>query len=151
MKSSSNFINEISIDYSKKTFSFDSINSVTDAQLIAREIYKNAEASIELKEYFFIILLNRANEVIGYHKLSEGGIAATVVDMRIAFATALKGLATGIILVHNHPSGNLKASPQDKEITEKFKRIGDLMEITILDHIILSSTKYLSFVEAGLL
>jgi DNA repair protein RadC len=151
MRTQASFINEISLNYRKKKFSQESISSTHDAHIFAREMYQLAEANIELKEYFFIILLNRANEVIGFNKLSEGGISSTVVDMRLAYATALKSLASGIILVHNHPSGNLKASESDKELTTKFKRFGELAEIQILDHIILTSTGHLSFVDEGIL
>lgn len=151
MKATNNFINEISISYSKKLFTTNTIKSSTDANSIAQEIYVNTQSQIELKEYFFMIMLNRGNNVIGYLKLSEGGITGTLVDSRLAFAAALKGLATGIILVHNHPSGSLNPSEPDIKLTNKFKKIGELLDIAILDHLIITNTSYYSFADSGML
>ena len=96
--------------------------------------------------------LNNANEIIGIHKLSKGGITATIIDIRILLATALKCLATGIIVSHNHPSGNLLPSKLDKELTDKLKAGCKLLEITLLDHIILApDNAYYSFIDEGLL
>ncbi|HRG00807.1 MAG TPA: JAB domain-containing protein [Bacteroidia bacterium] len=143
-------INEIKVSYKMQKLSSRKITTSQLAESYAREMYCQSGCEIELKEYFFIILLNRANEVIGFHKLSEGGICGTVVDIRLAFATALKSLASGIILVHNHPSGNLSASQPDIELTKKFKKAGELLDITIIDHIILASSCYSSFADQGL-
>ncbi len=151
METSSCFINEISVMYSKKLFTSKAIKTSADAHLIAREIFEHTSSQIELKEYFFIILLNRANEVIAFHKLSEGGICGTVVDIRLAFATALKSLATGIILLHNHPSGNLTASQQDIATTKNFVAGGKLLELTVYDHLILTASAYYSFADEGIL
>jgi len=151
MNTSSNFINEISISYSKKQFNSKTVNTSQIAHEASREIFECCNCQIELKEYFFIVLLNRANQIIGYHKLSEGGICGTVVDIRLAFATALKGLASAMILVHNHPSGNLTASHQDISITNRFREVGKLMDIQIFDHIILTDAGYLSFADEGLI
>lgn len=151
MKTKTNYINELTINYNKKLFSSNRITCSKDAEQIIREIYFKTSSKIEVKEYFFIILLNRANEVIGYNKLSEGGICGTVVDIRLAFASALKSLAVSVILVHNHPSGNIEASKQDIDITHKFIKAGDLLEIMIFDHIILTSNSYYSFADKGLI
>ena len=149
MKTTSTYLNELSITYNKKLFSNTSINNSNTTARLIREIYEQTSSEIELKEYFFIILLNRANEVIGYHKLSEGGICATLVDIRIAFATALKSLAVGMIMVHNHPSGNLKPSEQDLKLTRDFKAAGELLDVKVFDHIILTSDSYYSFIDEG--
>lgn len=149
MKTTNTYLNELSITYNKKLFSNTSINNSNTTERLIREIYEQTSSEIELKEYFFIILLNRANEVIGYHKLSEGGICATLVDIRIAFATALKSLAVGMIMVHNHPSGNLKPSEQDLKLTRDFKVAGELLEVKVFDHIILTSNSYYSFIDEG--
>jgi DNA repair protein RadC len=149
MKTTTTYLNELSITYNKKLFSNTSINNSNTTERLIREIYEQTSSEIELKEYFFIILLNRANEVIGYHKLSEGGICATLVDIRIAFATALKSLAVGMIMVHNHPSGNLKPSEQDLKLTRDFKAAGELLEVKVFDHIILTSNSYYSFIDEG--
>jgi len=95
MEAENKYLNEITVSYAKKRFTSTTVNSSKDVQAVAREIFNNCKCQLELKEYFFIILLNRANEVIGYHKLSEGGICGTVVDIRIAFGTALKWKAAG--------------------------------------------------------
>ncbi len=149
MKTTNSLLNELSITYTKKLFSNTSITNSKDANLLINEIYQQTASCIEFKEYFFIVLLNRANEVIGYHKLSEGGICSTLVDKRIAFATALKSLAVGILLVHNHPSGNLKPSQQDIQLTKDFCEVGELLEIKIVDHIIISVNGYYSFADNG--
>lgn len=149
MKPQTNYLNEITVSYSKKQFTTTTIKTSANVQEVAREMFDNCNCQIELKEYFFIILLNRANHVVGYHKLSEGGISGTVVDLRIAFATAVKSLASGMILVHNHPSGNLKASEADISITKKFVQAGNLLDITVFDHVILTSKGYYSFADEG--
>ena len=102
-------------------------------------------------EEFIVLMLNRANEVIGKYDLSKGGIAGTVVDPKLIFKAALEHLACGIILCHNHPSGNPKPSPEDLKLTKKLKDAGILMEIDVLDHIIVAGDGYFSFADEGLL
>jgi DNA repair protein RadC len=102
-------------------------------------------------EEFVVLMLNRANEVIGKYDLSKGGIAGTVVDPKLIFKAALEHLACGIILCHNHPSGNPKPSPEDLKLTKKLKDAGTLMEIDVLDHIIVAGDGYFSFADEGLL
>jgi DNA repair protein RadC len=102
-------------------------------------------------EEFWIVLLNRANRVIKKHQISQGGVAGTVADPKIIFKTALEELASGIILAHNHPSGNLTASQADIELTRKLKEAGKLLEIQVLDHLILAGQKYFSFADEGML
>lgn len=100
-------------------------------------------------EEFWILLLNRANKVIGRERVSIGGVAGTVVDAKIIFRKALEMLASGIILCHNHPSGNLNPSHADLEITKKLKRAGETLEINILDHLIIAENGYFSFADEG--
>ena len=145
------FINELSMSYTKKLFSCTMITCSKDAETVAREVFFHTDADVGVKEYFFVILLNRANDVIGYHKLSEGGICSTVVDIRLAFATALKSLAVAMILVHNHPSGNLKPSHQDLKLTDSFVNAGKLLEIQIFDHVIITPESYYSFADNALM
>jgi DNA repair protein RadC len=102
-------------------------------------------------EAFWIILLNRANRVIKKHQISQGGVAGTVADPKIIFKVALEELASGIILAHNHPSGNLTASQADIDLTKKLKESGKLLDIQVLDHIIIAGKKYFSFADEGLL
>lgn len=106
---------------------------------------------IEIYESFFLLLLNRANNTIGYTKISQGGIAGTVVDMSIVAKYAIDTLASNVILCHNHPSGNLTPSQADKQLTEKVKQGLKLFDINVLDHVILTSDKYYSFADEGLL
>ena len=109
------------------------------------------QGRIEMNEQFFILLLNRANNVIGMTEISSGGFAGTVVDPKLVFAIALKSCASSIILCHNHPSSNLKPSEQDIAITRKLVEAGRLLELQILDHIILTKRGYYSFGDEGLL
>lgn len=120
-----------------------------DSATVARNIFNQSDSKVSLKEYFFVVLLNNANRVVGFYKLSEGGICGTVADIRLTFATALKSLATGIILIHNHPSGNLKPSEADKVLTQRFKKAGELLDVHVLDHIILTNEDYFSFSDEG--
>ncbi len=102
-------------------------------------------------EEFAVLMLNRAHEVIGKYELSKGGIAGTVVDPKLIFKSALEHLASGIILCHNHPSGNTKPSQEDIKLTKKLKEAGTLMEINVLDHIIIAGDSYYSFADEGMI
>jgi DNA repair protein RadC len=102
-------------------------------------------------EEFWILLLNRANRLVKKHQVSQGGVAGTVADPKIIFKLALSELASGIILAHNHPSGNLTASQADIDLTKKIKEAGKLLEIQVLDHLIIAGQKYFSFADEGLL
>ncbi|MCR5861633.1 DNA repair protein RadC [Flavobacterium sp. J372] len=101
-------------------------------------------------EEFWVIYLNNSNKVIYKSQLSKGGITGTVVDVRIVFKTALEQNAVAIILCHNHPSGVLQASEQDKHITRQLKQAGQTMSINVLDHVIVTEKGYISFVDEGL-
>jgi DNA repair protein RadC len=105
--------------------------------------------TIELQEEFKVLLLNRANEVLGIYPLSKGGITGTVVDQRLIFAVALKCNATGIILCHNHPSSTLKPSENDLTLTRSIKKCADLLQITLIDHLIITKNGYYSFSNEG--
>ncbi len=102
-------------------------------------------------EEFWVLLLNRANRVIKKNQISQGGVAGTVADPKIIFKMALEELASGIILAHNHPSGNLTASQADIDLTKKLKESGNMLEIQVLDHLIIAGQKYFSFADEGLL
>lgn len=109
------------------------------------------EHNMELFESFYILLLNNSNNTIGYAHISSGGITGTVVDVRMVAKYALESLATGIILAHNHPSGNLKPSEADISLTKKLRAALSLLDINLLDHLILSSEGFYSFSSEGLL
>ena len=102
-------------------------------------------------EEFWIIYLNNANKIISKLQLSKGGITGTLVDIRLVFKTALSQGAVGIILTHNHPSGTLKPSDSDKQITQKLKNAGEQLDIKVLDHLIITETSYFSFSDEGIL
>ena len=102
-------------------------------------------------EEFWAIYLNQNNRILGKSKLSSGGINQSVVDVRILFKTALEHLATGIIIAHNHPSGNLKPSSEDLKITKQIAEAGKILNIQLLDHLIIAQNSYLSFADENLL
>lgn len=102
-------------------------------------------------EEFWILLLNRANQLMKPVAISQGGVSGTVADPKIIFKQALEALASGIILVHNHPSGNLKPSQADIKLTQKLKQAGILLEIPVLDHLIYTDSGYLSMADEGIL
>lgn len=102
-------------------------------------------------EEFWVLFLNRSNKVIDRMKISQGGISGTVTDIRIIMKKAVENLASGIIVCHNHPSGNLNPSESDTNITRKIRDAGNLMDIQLLDHLIISDRDYYSFADNGLI
>lgn len=102
-------------------------------------------------EEFWVLCLNNSNKIIYQFQLSKGGLTSTVVDIRMLFKTVLEHLATAIILLHNHPSGQLKPSIADKQITKKIAQAGDHLEIKLLDHVIITRQSYFSFADDGIL
>jgi DNA repair protein RadC len=104
-----------------------------------------------LHEEFWVIFLNRANVVLKHHNISSGGLSGTVVDPKVIFKNALENLASSIILIHNHPSGNKKPSSADISLTRKLKSAGEFLEIPILDHIIYTNDGFFSFADEGML
>ncbi|OXA81369.1 DNA repair protein RadC [Flavobacterium aquidurense] len=101
-------------------------------------------------EEFWVLFLNNSNKVISKSQLSKGGISGTIVDVRLVFKLALENGATGLILCHNHPSGNMLPSDADRQITKKIKQAGDSLDVKVLDHLIITETKYYSFVDEGI-
>lgn len=102
-------------------------------------------------EEFWVIYLNNSNKVLQKNQLSKGGITGTLVDVRLALKTALEVGAVGVILAHNHPSGTLKPSEADKQITQKIKNAGDSLDVKVLDHLIITENAYFSFADEGIL
>lgn len=98
-----------------------------------------------------MIILNRANEVIGYNKISSGGTASTIMDAKVIFTTALLKCAHSIILAHNHPSGQLRPSEQDIELTRDLVKGGNVLGIRVFDHLIITDKGYLSMADEGLM
>jgi DNA repair protein RadC len=102
-------------------------------------------------EEFWILLLNRANKVMSREQVSLGGVAGTVVDAKIVFRKAIEGMASSIILVHNHPSGNLQPSQADIDLTKKLRQAGQTLDIAVLDHLIIAENSYFSFADENLI
>jgi DNA repair protein RadC len=98
-----------------------------------------------------VILLNRAHRVLGIYELSTGGVTGTIADPKLVFTAALKANACSLVLSHNHPSGNLRPSKADEELTMKIKEAGKFLDIQVLDHLIVTSEGYFSFADEGLL
>jgi DNA repair protein RadC len=141
---------KVRLVYSKKLKNSErpKITSQEDAANLFRAVWSS---QMEIKEEFMVLLLDKSHRVLGYQHLSKGGLDGTVVDARIVFAAALQSLASAIILAHNHPSGNLKPSGADKQITLRIKRLAELHGIKLLDHIILTKESYTSFADEGIL
>ncbi len=102
-------------------------------------------------EEFWVLYLNRSNGIIDKEKISLGGTAGTIIDVKIIVKHGIEKLAANIVLVHNHPSGNIQPSNMDKKITEKIKKAANLLDIETIDHVIIGDTKYYSFADEGLL
>lgn len=109
------------------------------------------ENKIDLVEQFKIVLLDRNNSCMGISTVSTGSMTACIVDPKIVFATALKARATGIILAHNHPSGNVKQSDADQKLTTEFAKAGKILELPVIDHLIVTKDGYTSFADEGLM
>ncbi len=125
------------------------INCSSDAYGLFKQVWE--EGKIELVEQFKVLLLNRSNRVLGLVNVSSGGVSGTVADPKIIFVAALKANACALIICHNHPSGNVKPSRADEELTQKIKLAGSFLDIKLLDHLILSEEAYFSFSDGGLL
>jgi DNA repair protein RadC len=141
-------IAEIKVSYTPSKQPSPRIDSSSTAHDYLRMLFP--EETIALQEQFVILYLNRANLVIGAYHAFTGGITGTVADIRIIMGVALKAMACGMVISHNHPSGSLKPSSADKHLTDKIKEAGKLMDINLLDHIILSPEgTFYSFADEG--
>ena len=143
------FIAEVQISYSShiKTKDRMKICGSADAAAAFRSIWP----SIDHIEFSYMLMMNRQNQILGYHQISKGGITGTVMDVRVIFQIALKTCCTSIIIGHNHPSGNLDTSDADRKITRQIKEAGVILDIPLLDHIILTAESYFSMADEGLL
>ena len=140
---------EIKLSYSAKVK-----NSLRPKVSSSRQVYEVfAQAwdtdRIEFVEDFKVMLLSRANKVLGIVTISSGGTAGTVVDVKLVYAAAIKANASSVILTHNHPSGNLQPSEQDKRLTQRVKEAGRILDIPVLDHVIMTAEGYYSFADEG--
>jgi DNA repair protein RadC len=126
------------------------INNAIRSSSDANEIFYPIMCDLPYEE-FWILLLSRSNSIISKQKISQGGISGTITDVRLILKSAIDNMASGLILCHNHPSGNLKPSEQDIALTQKLKEAAKLMDINVLDHIIVTNSKYFSFADEGIL
>ena len=101
-------------------------------------------------EEFWIVLLNRASHIIGQQRISSGGVSGVAVDAKMVFRPAIEALASSLVVAHNHPSGNLKPSQADIDLTRKLKKAGESLDIAIVDHIIVAHSGFFSFAESDL-
>jgi DNA repair protein RadC len=141
-------LEKISLKKDPTNFERVKITSSQDSADYIRQFYSD---DIEIFESFFILLLNRQNKTIGYAKISQGGVAGTVVDAKIVLKYIVDTLASAVILCHNHPSGNLNPSTQDLEITKKLSQAAKLVDSQVIDHIILTPDSFYSFADNGLI
>lgn len=116
---------------------------------VMRSIF-NADTILWTEEVI-MVCLNRANDVVGYYRVSSGGFSGSVLDPRVVMTIALQNASSSIILAHNHPSGNLKPSEGDKSVTEKIRKACEFFDMKLLDHLIITDESYFAFSENGLL
>jgi DNA repair protein RadC len=144
-------VSEVQLSY-KTTVKASERPQVNTSQDVHRVLQSNWNyETIEFIEEFKILLLNRANRVIGIVPISVGGTSGTIADPKVIFVSALKMNAASIILAHNHPSGNLKPSHADIELTKKLKSAGQFLDLPVLDHIILTKDGFYSFADEGMI
>ena len=151
MKELINYLPEITVTWSHKVPASQLPKMVrsSSAYELAKNLYSPGQ--IEYVEFFHVILTNRANKALCSFKVSEGSVGASIVSPVKVFGAAMKCNASGIILVHNHPSGNLNPSQSDIDITRKLQEGAKLLDLIIQDHIIITSEGYTSFADEGLM
>lgn len=148
MKNYESNISEVSLKFTKSDFKRVRVSSSKDATTVIRQFYHD---DINIYESFFILLMNRSNNTIGYAKISQGGTAGTVVDLKIIAKIAVDGLASSVILAHNHPSGNKVPSNADITLTKNAVNGLKFLDISVLDHIILTDSDFYSLADNGLI
>lgn len=146
MKNYKSSISEVSLKFTKSDFQKTKITAASDAAKVIRQFYHD---DINIYESSFILLLNRSNNTIGYAKISQGGTAGTVVDLKIIAKIAVDGLASSVILAHNHPSGNKQPSNADIMLTKSAVNGLKFLDISVLDHIILTDSDFYSLADNG--
>jgi len=124
------------------------IEASSDAGDLLRPFFATCQ---DHHEEFYVLCLNQRNDVLAAYRAGAGGITGTVVDVRLIFQTALLCNATGLVLAHNHPSGNPQASHADIKLTQKVKGCAEFMDMRLIDHVIITASGYTSFADEGLL
>ena len=142
-------VSEISVSYSNQGNKKITVNS---SKTVFEVVIAHWDLDIiEYQEEVKLLLLNRANDILGIYHLSKGGTASSAVDLKIILSVALKGHASSIVIVHNHPSGKLAPSDADKKLTSKLKKACDLVDLVLLDHLIISKDSFYSFNDEKIL
>jgi DNA repair protein RadC len=144
-------VSEVELIYKSKVKASERPRISDSREAYALLMFHWDQGKIELIEEFKVIFLNQTNKVLGIFNVSSGGITGTVADPRLIFSAALKASACNIMLAHSHPSGNLKPSRADEELTNKFKNAGQFLDIRVLDHLIVTRDQYFSFADEGLI
>ena len=139
-------ISEYSLKYSKSEIQKTKVTTSESASNVIRKFYFD---DINIYESFFILLLNSQNNTTGFAKISQGGTAGTVVDIKIIAKYAVDSLSPNVIICHNHPSGNKQPSDADLNITRRIKDALLLLDIKLIDHIIITENDYYSFADNG--
>lgn len=144
-----NIVSEVELTY-KNNVPYNQRQKISNSQG-AYKILTNLfpENTMDYRETFIVLYLNRANQVLGYSVISQGGTSSTTVDIKMVIQTALLANASCIMLAHNHPSGNLHPSSDDNRITNRIIEAAKLFEITVLDHLIITNENYYSFTDNG--
>ena len=144
-----NIVSEVELTY-KNNVPYNQRQKISNSQG-AYEILTNLfpENTMDYRETFIVLYLNRANQVLGYSVISQGGTSNTTVDIKMVIQTALLANASCIMLAHNHPSGNVQPSSDDNKITKRIMEAARLFDITVLDHIIITNESYYSFTDNG--
>ena len=144
-------ISEVELVYHRKVKANDrpKVSCSQDAYALFRENWNDLK--INLCEQFKVMMLDRNNRCMGIANISSGGVSGTVVDNKLVFATALKSRACNLIVAHNHPSGNLEASQQDHQVTQKMVAAGKVLDLPVLDHLIITDESYRSMADLGMM
>lgn len=145
-----NYANELVLSYKRSPFLLKDfckrLNTSSKISDFLRSIWND---ELDIRESFYIVCLSAKMDVVGYKKIADGGLDAVMVDMRLLFSTALLCNANRIIVAHNHPSGTLSPSSADLQLTKRIVEAGNLLNIPLLDHIILTTDDYYSFLDRG--
>lgn len=142
-------VSEVSIHYNPKVKPSQRPHITCSGDVVPhlRKVWED----LEYRESMYLVLMNRGNKILGISKISAGGVSSTVFDVRMMLQVALKANASGLILAHNHPSGNLHPSENDKLITRKAKEACKMLDFQLLDHVILTPESKYSFADEGLI
>lgn len=141
---------ELSVRYRRAATKRVKVTSASEVVTFMREHFYDQE-EIESREKFMVMFIDRANNIFAWECVSEGGLSGTVADPRLIFRSALMSACCNIILAHNHPSGNNQPSASDVQLTKKIVQAGEVLEITVLDHVIVTTESFYSFAEEGLI